>query len=229
VDYELRELISTTQIVDLEFKDFGKNQIKQCGVSPDAFYQAAAHIATFRTCGKVLPTYESSSVAHYKHGRTETMRTMTNQMKEFVLKYHSKDASNQEKLEAFKKAATKHVAVAKASKSGQGQDRHLQGLYWKSVQLSYSIEGFKIPELFDDNYWYFMSNLLSTSNIGGNQPSVRLFGFGPVHPQGLGLGYMINDNSLAGTVSSFTAGQAAQFKIHLFDALRELRALSLQK
>jgi len=225
---EANELISQTQIVDLEFNDFGKQEIKNFKVSPDAFYQAAAHIATYRTIGKVLPTYESSSVSHFKHGRTETVRSLTSDMKDFVEKFENANVSHQDKLEAFRKAAARHAAVAKASKAGQGQDRHLQGLYWKSVELKRSLHDFQIPELFDDSYWYYMSNQLSTSNIGGNQPSVRLFGFGPVHPVGLGLGYMINDNSLAGTVSSFT-GKAPAFKTHLFAALRELKALCTAK
>lgn len=71
-------------------------------------------------------------------------------------------------------AAARHVAVAKASKAGQGQDRHLQGLYWKSVQLRASLDNWNIPEFFDENYWYYMSNILSTSNIGGNQPSTLI-------------------------------------------------------
>jgi hypothetical protein len=49
IEYELQELILATDLSEIEFKDFGKNTIKKFGVSPDAFYQAAAHIATKRT------------------------------------------------------------------------------------------------------------------------------------------------------------------------------------
>jgi hypothetical protein len=48
-----------------------------------------------------------------------------------------------------------------------GQDRHLQGLYWRSLQLQDSIENFKMPELYDNTYWEYFSNRLSTSNVGG--------------------------------------------------------------
>jgi hypothetical protein len=49
IEYELKELILATDFSEIEFKDFGKSTIKKFGVSPDAFYQAAAHIATKRT------------------------------------------------------------------------------------------------------------------------------------------------------------------------------------
>jgi hypothetical protein len=52
----------------------------------------------------------------------------------------------------------------------------------------------------------------------------RLFGFGAVHPEGLGLGYMINDDSLSGSVTSYT-GKAATFKHNIVNALRELKTL----
>jgi hypothetical protein len=59
------------------------------------------------------------------------------------------------------------VEVVKACKQGEGQDRHLQGLYWRSLQLQDALEDFKMPEFFDATYFEYMSNRLSTSNVGG--------------------------------------------------------------
>lgn len=53
---------------------------------------------------------------------------------------------------------------------------------------------------------------------------VRLFGFGAVHFEGLGVGYMINDDSLPGTVTSYT-GKANDMAAHVVSVLRELSAL----
>jgi len=222
IEYELKELIVATDMEEIEFKDFGKNTIKKFGVSPDAFYQAAAQIATFRTLNKLVSTYESSSVAHYKHGRTETIRSLTKEMKSFVELFEDPNVPNKTKVEALKNAAKRHVEVVKACKSGEGQDRHLQGLYWRSLQLADSVENFKMPEFFDSTYFEYMSNRLSTSNVGGGFIGARLFGFGAVHAEGLGLGYMINDNTLSGSVTSYT-GKAPTFKKNIFNALRELR------
>lgn len=62
--------------------------------------------------GKVLPTYESSSVSHFKHGRTETVRSLTSDMKDFVEKFENANVSHQDKLEAFRKGTTPTSALA---------------------------------------------------------------------------------------------------------------------
>jgi hypothetical protein len=64
-------------------------------------------------------------------------------------------------------AAAKHAEVAKDSKSGKGQDRHLQGLYWTSLQCAERLHEWNLPSMFDSTYFETMSNKLSTSNVGG--------------------------------------------------------------
>ncbi|CAN0185835.1 unnamed protein product, partial [Hapterophycus canaliculatus] len=47
-----------------------------------------------------------------------------------------------------------------------------------------------IPALFEDEAWRVLNHvILSTSNCGN--PSLRLFGFGPVVRDGFGVGYII--------------------------------------
>lgn len=58
-------------------EEFGKNQCKKLGVSPDAVMQLAFQLALYVLEGKSVPTYESCSTAAYKHGRTETIRSCT--------------------------------------------------------------------------------------------------------------------------------------------------------
>lgn len=55
--------------------------------------------------GSLVSTYESSSVAHFKHGRTETIRSLTQEMKDFVLAFEDPAVSAQVKVEAFKKGS----------------------------------------------------------------------------------------------------------------------------
>lgn len=50
--------------------------------------------------------------------------------------------------------------------------------------------------------WRTLSNnILSTSNCGN--PSLRLFGFGPVVSDGFGIGYLIKNDGVQFCVSSF--------------------------
>lgn len=66
------------------------------------------------------------------------------------------------------------------SKEGRGVDRHLQALNWLAQQKVQSIAEYEIPEVFTDpSYGNYMSNIVSTSNIGDGVWD--LFGFGAVH------------------------------------------------
>lgn len=53
---------------------YGKDFIKRCKVSPDAYVQAALQLAWYRDQGSFDNTYESSMTRLFLHGRTETVR-----------------------------------------------------------------------------------------------------------------------------------------------------------
>ncbi|KAI5787102.1 Choline/Carnitine o-acyltransferase-domain-containing protein [Geopyxis carbonaria] len=58
-----------------------------------------------------------------------------------------------------------------------------------------------VPSIFSDPGWDKLNNtILSTSNCGN--PSLRAFGFGPTAADGLGIGYIIKDESISISVSS---------------------------
>ena len=64
----------------------GKGFIKKCKISPDGFIQAALQLAYYRDSGGHLPlTYEASMTRLYLHGRTETVRSLTDESRAFVL------------------------------------------------------------------------------------------------------------------------------------------------
>lgn len=59
------------------YEEFGKEQCKKLGVSPDAVMQLAFQLALYTLENKLVPAYESCSTAAFKHGRTETIRPCT--------------------------------------------------------------------------------------------------------------------------------------------------------
>ncbi|XP_030071630.1 carnitine O-palmitoyltransferase 1, muscle isoform isoform X2 [Microcaecilia unicolor] len=67
-----------------QFSDFGKGLIKRCKTSPDAFIQIALQLAHFRDKGKFCLTYEASMTRMFRDGRTETVRSCTNESAAFV-------------------------------------------------------------------------------------------------------------------------------------------------
>jgi len=143
--------------------------------------------------------------------------------REFVESFLNKDVTDAVKFELLHKAAKAHNNVVKAAKTGEGIDRHLQGLYWTSLQKSWRIYQFRTPKFFTDGtYSNYMANKLSTSNLGGDMPGVKAFGFGAVHPEGVGLGYSLNSESLLMVITSYT-GKAETWKENMCQALRDLR------
>ncbi len=73
--------------LDLEVCDhaqWGKGVIKQCKVSPDAFVQQALALAYYKDAGCFVQTYEASMTRLYLSGRTETVRSCTQETAEFV-------------------------------------------------------------------------------------------------------------------------------------------------
>ena len=53
-------------------------------VSPDAFIQQAIQLAWFREQGYATATYESGSTRAMLHGRTDVIRTLTEEGRSFV-------------------------------------------------------------------------------------------------------------------------------------------------
>ncbi len=64
--------------VDLHIEmcaNFGKDFIKKCNVSPDAFIQMALQLAYYRDIGRHHLTYEASMTRLFREGRTETAKS----------------------------------------------------------------------------------------------------------------------------------------------------------
>ena len=54
-------------------------------LSPDAYIQMAMQLAWYRTQGSFTATYETALTRMFKNGRTETIRTLTAESREWVL------------------------------------------------------------------------------------------------------------------------------------------------
>ncbi|BGP20849.1 hypothetical protein JCM10213_008115 [Rhodosporidiobolus nylandii] len=222
----LSDLICQNEAVALEFEVYGKNAITQHGFSPDAFVQMAYQLAYFSQYGRIESVYEPAMTKAFLHGRTEAIRSVTPESVNFVKTFCS-DASPREKIEALRAACKAHTDLTRACSKGLGQDRLLYAMYCLAQQelqerkrqramsftsatsndddsdgqeISPSIAA-RIPELFKDpGYALLGHSTISTSNCG--DASLRLFGFGPVVSDGLGIGYIIKSDSITFCISS---------------------------
>merc|ERR1711862_488169 len=119
---------------------------KKFNTSPDAFVQMAIQLAYYRENGKFASTYESAMTKQFLHGRTETIRTVSHESKDYCSQFSEEDAigSGQRLVRACKK----HSITAKLAKNGQGADRHLFGLYCLAKQEKELNPDFQIPSIF---------------------------------------------------------------------------------
>lgn len=146
------------------------------------------------------------------------MRPATPQAKELCEIWCKKDSTPEQKLHALRVATIEHSRLVKECSIGFGVDRHLFAL-----QCIAQREGLPTPEFFKSDAWKKLNHtILSTSNCGN--PSLRLFGFGPVVPDGFGIGYIIKDSGLSFSVSS-KHRQTKRYVHSLSNTLKEMHEL----
>ncbi|KAK1761424.1 putative mitochondrial carnitine O-acetyltransferase [Echria macrotheca] len=124
----LADLIEQNEFQCLDFSAYGKNFITSMGFSPDAFVQMAFQAAYYGLYGRVECTYEPAMTKMYLHGRTEAIRTVSDESVNFVQTFWADHPADQ-KIEALRKACQRHVANTRDCAKAQGCDRHLYALF----------------------------------------------------------------------------------------------------
>eukprot|EP01116_Phalansterium_solitarium_P011813 TRINITY_DN27609_c0_g1_i1.p1 TRINITY_DN27609_c0_g1~~TRINITY_DN27609_c0_g1_i1.p1 ORF type:complete len:752 (-),score=261.05 TRINITY_DN27609_c0_g1_i1:208-2463(-) len=223
-----REQILENETQTLEFKHFGGNFIKGENLSPDAFVQLAMQLTYFKMFGRCDATYESASTRQFLHGRTETVRSATREAVAFVGATRqpivAADAQMPAQLVRLREACNAHVKYMRDAKDGRGVDRHLFGLRMIYESQHASLD-FEKPAIFQDPAYRKSSHWnLSTSHCGS--ATLALFGFGPVVPDGFGIGYMIKNNEIDFNVTAKYPNGCTSSAI--FVALLELSLLEMR-
>ena len=207
----------------LEFKEFGKTLIVRNKMSPDSFVQLSMQLAYYRLYGKIVSQYEPVLTKSFYHGRTEAVRAATPAAAHFCKLWSDPKATDGEKLDALRSATRAHSAGVKRAATGGGLERHLFALSKIAEK-----HGLPVPAFYSSRAYRELNNtILSTSNCGN--PSLRLFGFGPVVQDGFGIGYIIRDHGVQYSISSKhrqTARFAHTLKQTLLDMGRLLQPLN---
>ena len=169
------------------YQGYGKGLIKKFKCSPDAFVQMVIQLAYHKMYGRNRPTYESGATRKYQLGRTETVRTVSEESVAFCESMANPEINREECEQLFRDACKAHVKYTQESSEGYGVDRHLFGLK-RCLK-----EGEALPEVYKDpaytysSTWYISSSQLSSEYFNG-------YGWSQVIDQGWGLAYMINEN-----------------------------------
>lgn len=171
---------------------FNGNNIPK-SASHDALMQFLLQYALLTTYGEVRNTYEAVDVSHFRNGRTECVRPISDESLAFVGTL-LQDQPDQNLLDA---ALAEHKARIKAAKLGQGANRHLLGLKLMAKQNGSR----RVPALFKDKgYEAFSTDFLSTSTLGDDSVVVN-FAFAPTSVGGLGINYTLTKNGWFFTAS----------------------------
>lgn len=192
----LGDAISADDTYVLEFSRFGKLFIVGNKFSPDSLVQASIQIAYYRLYGDIVCAYESVMTKAFYHGRTEAARSTTSKSVELCKCWMNAFSTKEDKVKALREATVMHSKLVLEASEGKGVDRHLYAL--KCIA---EMKGASVPNFFSSDAWIALNHtVLSTSNCGN--PALKLFGFGPVVPDGFGIGYIIKDNSIHFSISS---------------------------
>ena len=184
---EHRQQVGNHDLVVQAYQGYGKGLIKKFKCSPDAYVQMLIQLAYFKMYGKNRPTYESASTRKYKEGRTETIRSCSDDSTAFCKAHHDPSVPREEVVRILRTALASHSKYTADAGDGHGVDRHLFGLK-KLLQ-----QGESLPELYQDPaYGYSSSWYLSTSQLSSEY--FNGYGWSQVIDDGFGIAYMINEN-----------------------------------
>lgn len=209
------ELVDSQELNVLSFQAFGSNYIKKAGYSPDSFVQMAFQLSSFRLFEKQVGTYESSQTRAFLHGRTETIRSVSQASEAFVKamglhpQENRKDANaiaiRKKKLSLLKAATEYHSKYVKDASKGNGIDRYFFGLSMVANEKE-RVSLFSNPLFERSKTWR-----LSTSTL----PNVP--GFGPVVEDGIGIGYEIRPDCCYFTVTCRRKNEYTEAFCHLLE------------
>eukprot|EP01012_Entosiphon_sulcatum_P004510 TRINITY_DN1179_c0_g1_i1.p1 TRINITY_DN1179_c0_g1~~TRINITY_DN1179_c0_g1_i1.p1 ORF type:complete len:817 (-),score=131.69 TRINITY_DN1179_c0_g1_i1:16-2466(-) len=231
---------ATKAIADLNLvvrchEAFGKGEIKKFGVAPDACIQMALQLAYYRDQGQFVQTYESAMTRLYRSGRTETIRSASNQSAAFVKAMEDPSVPKEQKIKLLREAGKQHVLASREAMCGRGVDRHLFALY--VVAMGMGVESPFLRKVMSVPWRLSTSQVPQRQTPKGTWPGddegdlvySASGGFGPVADDGYGVSYAVSGNKrLFFHVSSKNSAgntDSARFQEHIFGALADIRAL----
>ncbi|XP_062539602.1 carnitine O-acetyltransferase-like [Armigeres subalbatus] len=213
------KLIKDLDMNYLHYTGYGKNFIKTQKMSPDSFIQMAIQYAFYKLHRTPGAHYESAQTRLYEGGRTETIRSCSNESIAFAQTMLEPFRSNREKASKLKSAVDSHKQYASKAVQGFGVDRHLLGL-----KLIAKENNIPLPELFKDEGLLASQHMrLSTSQVASRYDAFMCYG--PLTGDGYGCCYNPKDNDMWFGISSWKSNpitDSTAFRNCLQQALDEM-------
>ncbi|XP_012137207.2 choline acetyltransferase isoform X1 [Megachile rotundata] len=240
-------LVEDLDLCILWFKDYSKEFIKSCKISPDVYIQLALQFTHFRLHGNLVATYESAGIRRFAFGRVDCIRAASPEALAWAKAMCQGDPETTNQQNSNSDEGTKRVqftiysqerikelfdlAVQRQTKemndniTGQGIDNHLMGLRYTAKET-----GEPMPEIFTNQAYEIVNHFaLSTSQVTTKNDAI--VGYGPVVPDGYGCAYNIRNNGVIFSVSAFHGDgrtNATRFARTLEQSLRDMAAMLKQ-
>lgn len=222
-----KEIVAGSDIGVLWYNEYGADWIKKVArQAPDAYLQMALQIAYASVHDRQTATYETASTRLFKHGRTDVIRSFSNEAYALVKAIRANKPAN-ELYELLSAATGAHTRQTRDHSFGKGFDRHMAGL-----QLVYRAEDDgEFPKLFSDPLFAESSGWkLSTSGLSAGDRFVGT-GFGSGFPDGFGVNYLAGGKVLKFGLESKrnnpkgNGNPVEMYKQAIVEALRKLRTI----
>ncbi|TWU75584.1 Carnitine O-acetyltransferase mitochondrial [Metarhizium rileyi] len=210
-------VINQHQLAVQAYQGYGKGLIKKFKCSPDAYVQMIIQLAYFKMYGENRPTYESAATRRFQLGRTETCRTVSDEVVAWCKSMSDPAQDDQARIDMFRRAIDAHIEYITAASDGKGVDRHLFGLK-KLLTANEAIPAiYQDPAFSYSSSWYLSTSQLSSEFFNG-------YGWSQVIDGGFGIAYMINENSINFNIVSKSLG-SDRMSHYLNEAAGDMRDL----
>ncbi|KAJ8334963.1 hypothetical protein SKAU_G00406020 [Synaphobranchus kaupii] len=195
---------------------------KQVNLSPNSFIQVALQLAYYRVHNEVSASCDSASLRMFRGGRTDVIRSPTNQTLQFVRAVDDPSITREVKLDLLKQAVEAHSMLTDQALRGQAIDRHLLGLKLQAIE-----ERLSVPRLFMDTAYGLATHFrLRTGQVPANTDSVLCFG--PQVPDGYAVCYNPQSDHVHFSITAFNCCEethAETLALTLDSALCQLQEL----
>jgi carnitine O-acetyltransferase len=151
----------------VNFTGYGKEVIKTHKASPDAWAQMIKQLAFYRLKGRPGVTYESCQTRKFLLGRTEVIRSCSEEAIDWVKAMLDPKASDLDREKTFRKAVTRHIQYSSWAADAQGVDRHLFGLKKLVGKGETTPEVFNDPAYAKSGHWEMSTSQLSSKYLDG--------------------------------------------------------------
>ena len=208
------------------YAGFGRDSLRHANTNADAFVQQALQLAFYRDRRKVTPVYETASTRLFKFGRTDTIRSLTVEQRQFVEAFDDPKVPKETKRKLFNRAMKAHAQLSMHASTGKGIDRHLMAL--RIAQQTLLQE--PLPAIFSlpivaqaSNYQLLTSQMVGRHFVGG---------FCHVLPDGYGCCYYLRRNAICIVVAGCNVEgltSVDRFQLNLTRTFHDLAAIGMDE